>query len=146
MAGLNIAIDAKINPALPSLFNVVDSDGSVIGYQHPNGKITFLPASDWDDNITAFAGGGQNNAVPLRYKNSRVATVATAADSVILPFGQEGMSIVVVNGAAANSMNVFPATGQAINALANDAALAVAANKHVVFSYTGTKWFTNLSA
>lgn len=147
MAALNIPIDAKVNPALPQLLYIMDSDGSFIGMQHPNGKVTFFPASDWDEGITATAAGTQASSVPLRYKNSRVTIVVTGGDGVTLPIGQEGMSIIVTNSSAGViAMNVFPGLGQAINLLATDAALSVAANKTVTFSYSGSKWQTNLTA
>lgn len=97
--------------------------------------------------ITAFATGGQANAVQLTTRFNRVTTVGTAADSVKLPPAIAGRSIVVINAAAANSMNCFPSSGDAINALAADAAFAVAANKTVEFFcvVTGT-WNGNLTA
>jgi hypothetical protein len=53
----------------------------------------------------------------------------------------------VVNAAAANSMNVFPAVGEKINALAANAAFAVAANKVAVFYVTGPgQWHSLLTA
>lgn len=76
--------------------------------------------------ITAHAGGGQGSAVLLRAAYNRVTTVATAGDSVRLPVAVPGASVVVFNRGA-ESMNVFPATGQSINALAVNTALAVAA-------------------
>lgn len=97
--------------------------------------------------ITARAGGGQANATALTKTVNRVTTVATAADSVKLPTAVPGMMVVVVNAAGANSMNVFPQTGGIINALAANAAFAVAANKTVVFycALAGT-WNSNLTA
>lgn len=83
--------------------------------------------------ITAFAGGGQTGGVLLTNAFSRVTTVGTAADSVKLPGAKAGMKMVVVNAAAANSMNVFPSSGDAINAAAADAAFAMAANKSAYF-------------
>src|SRR5579884_2683582 len=73
------------------------------------------------DNLTAHAGGGQANALTLTAVFNRVTTVGTAGDSVKLPATsglQTGqcMEITVTNAAAANSMNVFPATGDQINA------------------------------
>ena len=63
---------------------------------------------------------------------TRVTTVGTAGDSLRLPPSVPGVSLVIVNAAAANSMDVFPAVGDAINALSANAALAVAANKTVL--------------
>ena len=83
--------------------------------------------------ITAAAGGGQANAVLLTDTFNRVTTVATAADSVKLPPAKPGMCMLVANAAAANSMNVFPSTGDSINALAANTALAMAANARAEF-------------
>lgn len=58
------------------------------------------------DNITAFAGGGQASATPLRNEVNRVATVATAGDSVILPASAPGLTLMVINHGTAN-MQVF---------------------------------------
>jgi hypothetical protein len=83
--------------------------------------------------LTAHAGGGQAGATPLTGDVNRVTTVATAADSVLLPAAKAGLKLTVINAAAANSMNVFPAAGDAINAAAANAAQALAAGKADLF-------------
>lgn len=99
------------------------------------------------DNITAKAGGGQQAASPLTGLLNRVTTVATAADSVTLPMSLAGSDIVVINAAVANSMNVFPNTGEVINALGANAAFAVAAGKVATFyCVTAGQWHSILSA
>lgn len=99
------------------------------------------------DSLTAHAGGGQGSATPLTAMFNRVTTVATAADSVVLPASVAGMCITVTNAAAANSMNVFPASGDAINALAANAAFAMAAGKTAEFvCITAGQWHAILSA
>lgn len=99
------------------------------------------------DAITAFATGGQANAVQLSSSYNRITTVGTAADSVKLPAAIAGSRIVVFNKAAANSLNVFPSTGDKINALSVNAAYAMAATKGAMFLcvVTGT-WDTLLTA
>lgn len=98
------------------------------------------------DGITAHAGGGQAAAVALAAMLNRVATVATAGDSVKLPPSANGMQVVTVN-AGANSMNVFPATGEQINALGANTAFAVAAGKTATFyCATAGQWHSILSA
>ena len=92
-------------------------------YYAPTGE--FIGASALD-NLTAFAGGGQGGAILLNAQQCRVTTVATTGDSVKLPPSVAG-SVVFVYNSGANSMNVFPATGETINALAANTALAVAA-------------------
>lgn len=83
--------------------------------------------------ITAFAGGGQGSAVALTSTINRITTVGTAADSVKLPAAVAGKLVLVQNAAAANSANVFPQTGESINALSANSAFAVAANKAALF-------------
>lgn len=97
--------------------------------------------------ITAYAGGGQANGVLLTRSFSRITTVATAADSVKLPPAKAGAQMIVFNKAAANSLNVFPNTGDAINALSANAAYALAATKGAMFvcCVDGT-WDTILTA
>jgi hypothetical protein len=147
MAGKITALNGRVNYTLPHTPFIVDDAGYVIGLQHMNGVVTMLPAARWENSITAFAGGGQANAYALGYANARVTTVATAADSVILPVAVPGMKMTVVNAAAANAMAVFPATGDAINALAADASLSVAANKAITFEcVVAGRWHSNLTA
>lgn len=147
MAVLHIRLNKDVVPVPPAPVLVYDNDGYLIGYENPkNGKMTFFPASDWETAVTASTTSDQAGGYAVKYKNVHVGTVGTAGDSLTLPVGQEGMSLTIVNGAAANSMDVFPNSGQAINALSNDTAFAIAANKTVQFTFTGGKWFTNLTA
>jgi len=83
-------------------------------------------ASSTRSGIVARAGGGQANATLIAATYNRVLTVATAGDSVRLPRARPGVEIFIANRGA-NSLNVFPATGDFINALAANAAFARAA-------------------
>lgn len=100
-----------------------------------------------NNGIVAAAGGGQADAVVLKDQAfNRVTTVATAADSVKLPAGVNGKFLWVVNSGA-NSMDVFPSTGETINALAADAAYAMAAGTRAMFFCpVNGAWFSVLSA
>lgn len=82
--------------------------------------------------IVANPGGGQGGAVALTAEINRVTTVGTSGDSVKLPAAVAGLQITVYN-AGANSLNVFPNTGDAINALGANTAFAVAAGKNATF-------------
>jgi hypothetical protein len=77
----------------------------------------------------------------------RVTTVGSAADAVKLPKAVNGRLVIVTNAAAANSMGVFPAPTDKVNALAADAVYALAANKTALFvcAVDGT-WNTILTA
>lgn len=105
------------------------------------------------DALTAFAGGGQTSAVQLDSAYNRVTTVGSANDSVklppcrtggggntgpstiagIIPGNTDGVVVWVTNAAAANSMNLYPAVGDSINALSANSAYAMAANKTAAF-------------
>lgn len=74
--------------------------------------------------LTAFAGGGQASALQLTKDVNRVTTVASSGDSVKLPPGLPGMKVVVINDGA-NSMSVYPTSGEEIDALGVDAAFAL---------------------
>lgn len=105
----------------------------------------FLERS-YANSVVAHAGGGQASATALTKDFNRVTTVATAGDSVLLPDAVHGRSIFVKN-TAANSLNVFPKSGENINALAADAAYALATVKAAWFvcCVNGT-WETILTA
>ena len=83
---------------------------------------------------------------PITTMQARFTVVATIADSGVLPVSVAGMNITVIN-AAANSMNVFPASGDQINALGVNAAFALAGAKVATFySTVAGQWHSILSA
>lgn len=98
------------------------------------------------NSITARAGGGQASATALTARFNRITTAATAGDSVKLPAAKAGASVFVFNKAA-NSVDVFPSTGDKVNALSANAAYALAATKGAMFvcMVDGT-WDTILTA
>lgn len=120
------------------------SGTTILAFRYAIGS---LPIFSSADALTAHAGGGQANALAITTQIARVTTVASAADSVKLPAATPGLEITVINAAALNSMNVFPATGDAINALGANAAFALAAGKVVTFySTVAGQWHSQLSA
>lgn len=113
------------------------------------------------DTVTAGAGGTQGVATPIVAAYSRVTTVASAGDSILLPScvagasntstglgSTTGMEIVVTNAHASNAINVFPVSGQSINALSANTAFSLAAGKTAtMFCSPGAgTWYINLSA
>lgn len=98
------------------------------------------------DALTAHAGGGQAGATPCAAVINRFTTVATAGDSGIMPSAKAGMQVTVTN-AGANSMNLFPASGEQINNAGANAAYALAAGKTASFtSAANGAWHAVLSA
>nr|SMH63352.1 Hypothetical protein FSTVLC9_317 [Faustovirus] len=107
----------------------------------------FASAWEADTGITAFATGGQASATLLTFPVNIVATVATAGDSVKLPVAADWEDrLIVVKNTAANSMDLFPNTGDNINALGDDTALAVAAGVSVQLVSVGSGTWQVVSA
>lgn len=99
------------------------------------------------DAITAHAGGGQASATALTSTINRVSTVATAADSVKLPASAAGLYVMLVNGAATNSMQVFGSGTDTINDVATGTGVAQAAGVSAIyFCPVAGKWYRVLSA
>lgn len=85
--------------------------------------------------ITAHAGGGQANGVPLTAAICNVTVVGTIGDSVCLPSAVGGQEISLFNSAT-NSMNVFSSnasTADTINGTAGTTAFALAGGKNAEF-------------
>lgn len=93
--------------------------------------------------LTATASGVQGNSFPISADISQFTTVTTAADSAVLPVATAGAKYYVINGSA-NSMGVFPALGDKVNALSVNAVYALAAGKNVEFICPiALQWYTN---
>lgn len=99
------------------------------------------------DALTAHAGGGQAAALLLTAGINRVATVASANDSVKLPVSAAGMTVIAINGAATNSMQVFGSGTDTINDVATATGVAQAAGKDASYHCpVAGKWYRILSA
>lgn len=106
-----------------------------------------FPTLGSTDNITASATQTQIAGTPLTTPLNRVVTVASPGNAVTLPASKNGMVITVTDAHATNSIQVFPASGDSINALGANAAFSVAATKTVQFVCNSAgQWHTLLSA
>ena len=91
------------------------------------------------------AGTTQGTALAITNQTNEFTTVA-ASSGGILPSPEQGEFIFVAN-AGANALNVYPASGHSINALAANTAFSLAAGKNAMFwAATATKWYVNLTA
>jgi hypothetical protein len=108
VGGTNQGKIATATTALSVTDNGISADGSTAPVIASVGSITLgtLFYESYTDTITAHAGGGQTSATQLSTEVSRITTVATAGDSVMLPPSVAGLSIYVINHAA-NPMQVF---------------------------------------
>lgn len=96
------------------------------------------------DNIVATPGGGLPNAFRLTTQTSRIATVATIGDSVMLPQAVSGLELLVINHGA-NSMQVFGSqvTGDTINDQAAAVGVAQMSFSTVIYICAQDgKWYT----
>ena len=99
--------------------------------------------------LTAHSGGGQPGLALSTTKSvHNVATVAAGNDSLTLPVSAGNGSLhIVMNSAAANSLQVFGTTTDTINGVASGTGVAVAAGKSAIFvDYAAGTWFMLLSA
>lgn len=87
-----------------------------------------------DTAITAKAGGGQTSATPLNTRTSfhAVTTVATAADSVLLPTPKVG-DVHVVKNSGSNSMQVFADGSGTIDSVATTTGIAHPAGEAMIY-------------
>jgi hypothetical protein len=85
------------------------------------------------DSITAHAGGGHADATALTAFINNLGTVATNADSVVLPTMTAGEVCIVSNQGAA-SAQVFGAGTATINGVATDTGVALAAGKTGIYA------------
>ena len=109
-----------------------------------------LATPQWQTNygITALAGGARNSSTPkLVLGANTVTTVATAADSVVLPSAVAGSVVWLRNADSADAVQVFGNGSDTINGTAGATGISVAAGKSVLFvAATNNVWFSLLSA
>lgn len=97
---------------------------------------------DCADGLTAHAGGGQSSALALTKQVNRIATVATAADSVALPSASPGEFVIIVNDGA-NACQVFGAGSDTINDVATATGVSLAAGSTDVYVCPAAgKWYS----
>lgn len=96
--------------------------------------------------VIARAGGGKALATPIVNTNVEVGTVATAADSILLPPAYAGLRVFIANSGVA-SMQVFGAGTDTINGVATGTGVAQANGVSAIYFCTGPgEWFRVLSA
>lgn len=79
---------------------------------------------------------------PLVSSVNEVSTVANANDVVTLPAAENGRICLVANRGA-NTLQIFPASGEAIDELSANASTTLATNdRMILFAVSGTRWMT----
>lgn len=87
------------------------------------------------------AGTTQGTATALTKEMNIVSTVASGANGVVLPTAVAGMVLTITN-TTANTLNVFPASGAAINSLAANASFSQGTTTIQFIAPTATQWYT----
>ena len=91
--------------------------------------------------ITA-AGSTQGTATALTKEINVVSTVSSGANGVVLPTAVAGI-VLIVNNTSANTLNVYPATGGAVNSGSTNAAYSHVSGASIQYYATsGTRWYT----
>ena len=109
---------------------------------------TALATPQWQTNtgITALAGGGRPGAPVLVLGSNEVTTVASGADSVVLPVAVPGSVVFVVN-AGANALQLFANGSDTINGTAGATGISVANAKRIMCVAADVgQWYTILTA
>jgi hypothetical protein len=102
--------------------------------------LTEQVCGDIQDNVTA-AGSTQGTATLVTGAHV-IVTTAAASTGVILPPAEPSAEVTVKN-LGANALNIYPATGGAINALSANAAFSVAAGGQArLLGRNSTNWVT----
>ena len=116
------------------------------GYGVFQGNVPFLPGDflleSAGDNLTATAGGGQSAALQLTTQTSRITTVATIGDSVMLPPATPGLELIVINHGA-NAMQVFGNGADILDDQVGTAGVSQMSNSMVIYTCTTAGfWYT----
>lgn len=109
----------------------------------PGATSTALPV--FSPEAVAAAGSVQGDAAAVGAGTGFVhATAADGTKGIILPAATAGKTIIVKNSDAANAvLKVYPATGDAINAIAANSPISMAAKTSAVFvALDATTWYT----
>jgi predicted RecA/RadA family phage recombinase len=98
--------------------------------------------STWTTTATVAATGSTQTDAAQLGEGFTLVTAADATKGVKLPAAAAGKRIEIKNGAAA-ILKIYPATGDAINALSANAAFSIAASTSVVLvAYDATTWYS----
>lgn len=96
--------------------------------------------------VAAAGSNSQANSTLLSSTLSIVATVSATTRGVRLPAAEAGL-VMIVKNTATTQMNIYPATGDVINALSTNAAYDLVKAKMALFvAQDATTWHTILTA
>jgi hypothetical protein len=93
--------------------------------------------------LTATPSGTQSTSLQIVNELSRVTTVATPGDGILLPASAPGLTIILEN-ASTNAMQVFGAGSDTVNNVAVVTGVSQMAGSVVIYTcYAAGAWFAN---
>jgi len=101
-------------------------------------KVEEIVAVGASAGLTASTTQTQAGGLALTKGVNEITTAAVSGDAVTLPTAVAGMQIVVINAAAANAIQVFPAVGGTINNESANASISLPADDMAIFIATST--------
>lgn len=121
-----------------------NSQGKVLG----SGNSPLASTAICGDSSVALTATGTTQATALLISSNTNEIATTAASTgVVFPANQVPSDEIIVANYGANTLSVYPALGESINAGAANAAFSVATNKTAYFVKTSsTRWSGILSA
>lgn len=122
-----------------------DAFMSRIGNTNTSGSVTVGGniVSSLQNNITAFAGGGQANATAITKDYAVITTAGGSGDSVKMPAAVPGLSIKILNFTN-QEIAVFPQTGEQIDDLGANLSITIPAFNNIeVVSTDAGLWYTS---
>jgi len=126
--------------------DATDTVVTLTGTQTLTNKTLTTPAVTESVQVLAAAGSVQGDAGAVTASSPALihATGADATKGIVLPAAAAGLRYMIKNADAANAvLKVYPASGDAINALSANAAISMAAKTCATFyAVDGTTWFT----
>ena len=127
------------NGSSPVTIAIDSTVATLTGNQTFSNKSISLPK--FDISTVTAAGSNQGTATALTTMISNVTTVA-ASTGVRLPTAAAGYRFIIRNGGA-NTLNVYPDTGAAINSLAANAAYSIPTGAMIeIVAVSTTQWYT----
>lgn len=117
--------------------NLSTTSGTFSGAAVFGGDVSY---TDIAATVTADVGSAQGSGVTSTTL-TRVSTAAVAGDAVTLPAAVAGLTYVVCNHAAANAIDVFPASGDQLNNVTANNAISLAAGECMqCWAFNATNW------